>query len=311
MMRVLVTGANGMLATNIIEVLLERGFTVRGLLRRLSSYKGVLNDSLELIEGDFTDCNTLPAALKDCDTVIHSAAITVQNMLCYEDYLRVNVEATEQLVKFAHVYHIKKFVYVSSANSIGCGTTDSPGTEDTPCCHPLSNSLYGRSKAAGEKIVIEAGGIVVNPTFMLGRYGSVTGSNRILKMARQITVCPPGGKSFINVEDAARGVVAAMEWGRRGNKYLIAGENLLFKDFFRFFPQVQYILTLPRWMMLIAGFWGSVVRTFGIKTALSLTNAKILCLPGAYDNSKARRELGIELITKSISGTIDYLKNNI
>lgn len=290
-MKVLITGANGMLATNIIEVLLEKGYTVRGLLRRRESYKGIISDSLELVEGDFTCVETVAEALKGCDAVIHSAAIIAQNLLRYEDYVSVNVDATEQLLTLARVYHIKKIVYVSSANTIGCGTAMEPGTENTPCRRPLSDSLYGCSKAAAERLVIEAGGMVVNPTFMIGRYGSPQGSNQIFKMARRITICPPGGKSFIDVEDAARGIIAAFEWGEACERYLIAGENLLFKDFFKRFPQVRHVIVLPRWFLLVAGFLGSIARTFGIKTALSLTNARILCLQDAYDNSKARQEL--------------------
>lgn len=290
-MKVLITGANGMLATNIIEVLLERGYAVRGLLRRKENYKGVISDSLELIEGDFTYVETASAAMAGCDAVIHTAAIITQNLLRYEDYVRVNVDATKQLTILARVYNIKKFVYVSSANTIGCGTADALGTEDTPCRKPLTNSLYGRSKAAAERLVIEAGGVVVNPTFMTGKYGSQAGSNQILKMARRITVCPPGGKNFIDVEDAAQGVVAALERGISGEKYLIAGENMLYKDFFRNFSHVQYIIVIPRWVLLALGLFSSIVRTFGIKTSLSLTNARILCLPGAYDNSKAQQKL--------------------
>lgn len=293
-MRVLVTGANGMLATNVVEILLNMGYQVRGLLRRKESYKGVLNDSLELVEGDFTCLDTMDAALYGCHAVIHSAAITAQDLLRYEDYVLVNVDATAQLLTLAREHNIKKLLYVSSANTIGFRTTDlcdSPGSEDTPICKPLTNSLYGRSKAAAERLVVEWGGVVVNPTFMVGRYGSPEGSNQILTMARRITFCPAGGKSFIDVREAARGVVAALEQGKGGEKYLIAGDNMLFRDFFRLFPRVRYVVVVPSWIMLTAGFVGSVLRSLGVKTSLSLANVQILCAPLAYDGTKARREL--------------------
>lgn len=303
-MKVLVTGANGMLATHVVEVLLEQGYSVRGLLRRKNSYQGVLTDSLELFEGNFTCRDTLLAAMDGCQAVVHSAAITAQNLLRYEDYVPVNVGATAQLLALARIHNIKKIVYVSSANTVGCGTLDSPGLEDTLPERPLIDSLYGRSKAAAEQLVIAWGGVVVNPTFMIGRYGSRDGSNQILEMARRITFCPTGGKSFIDVRDAAHGVVAAMKKGRDGQKYLIAGDNMLFRDFFRLFPSVRHVVVVPNWIMLIVGFVGSALRGLGVKTSLSLTNVRILCIPLTYDSSKARRELNFSSspIKKLLSG---------
>lgn len=290
-MKVLVTGANGMLATNVIEVLLEGGYSVRGVLRRRGSYVGTTHSALELVEGDFTDQDTITCAIKGCGAVIHCAAITAQNLLHYHDYERVNVEATGRLAQLTAACSAK-FVYVSSANTIGCGTRKNPGTELTPAARPLTDSLYGRSKAEAERLALQAGAIVVNPTFMIGKYGSSNGSNQVLGMARTITFCPSGGKSFVDVRDAARGVVAAMEHGRAGQRYLISGENLLFRDLFRLFPVVKCVVVVPACILMVAGYCGNVLRALGLKIALSVPNVHILCLEDAYDNQKARTELG-------------------
>lgn len=301
-MKIFITGANGMLASNVIEELLQRGYSVRGMLRHRESYKGLLHPSLELMEGDFTNITTVQTALEGCDCVIHAAAMIAQNEPRYREYRRVNVEATARLLECAWGHRIKRFVYVSSANTIGAGTAKTPGCEQTPLAPPLTGSLYGRSKLEAEAIVLSYARlmevVVVNPTFMIGRYGSPSGSNRILKMARRITFCPSGGKSFLDVEDAARGVVAALERGRNGERYLLSGENLSFSAFFRLFPQVKHVVVVPSFLLLAAGCIGSLLRLFGLKTDFSLTNIRILLHPDAYSHAKAHQELGFILKNK-------------
>ena len=60
---VLITGANSLLGTHTICELLSAGYAVRGLLRCLGSYVGVEDPALELVEGEFTDRETLRRAM--------------------------------------------------------------------------------------------------------------------------------------------------------------------------------------------------------------------------------------------------------
>ena len=73
MERVLVTGANGFLATNAIAQLLEDGYEVVGVLRRSGSYIGLPHPHLSLVEGDFTDRNFISKAVEGCDHIVHIA----------------------------------------------------------------------------------------------------------------------------------------------------------------------------------------------------------------------------------------------
>ena len=54
MKNILVTGANGLLGTNVIHALVATGYNATGLLRRKDSFRGALSDSLKLVEGDIT-----------------------------------------------------------------------------------------------------------------------------------------------------------------------------------------------------------------------------------------------------------------
>ena len=298
MVKVLVTGANGMLASNLIDELLRKGYSVVGMVRRRSSYCGVQGENLELFEGDFKNPQHLERALHGCSGLFHVAAITDQALLKYEDYEAVNCAPMPILMDTAVKCGVKRVVFVSTANTIGNGSWEEPADETKEWNEPLSESFYARSKAAAEKIFktyadkIES--VTVNPTFMVGRFGTSAGSNQIFDMARAVTFCPSGGKNFLDVEEAARGIVLAYEHGRNGENYLICGENISFKDFYKRIPRVKLIIIVPTLIMKLFGRIGNLLRCMGFKVAFSLPNMKILCMPDAYVGDKARRELGFD-----------------
>lgn len=305
MIKVLVTGANGMLASNLIDELLRKGYSVVGMVRRKSSYRGVQSDNLQLFEGDFKNPQHLEAALQGCSGLFHVAAITDQTLLKYEDYAAVNSAPIAALMDVVVSCGVKRVVLVSTANTIGNGTWQQPADETWEWKSPLTESLYARSKAAAEKIFktysdkIEC--IIVNPTFMVGRFGTSAGSNQIFDMAHAITFCPPGGKNFLDVEEAARGIVLAYERGRSGENYLICGENISFKDFYSRMSRVKFIIIVPVFLMLFFGLIGNLLRFMHFRAAFSLPNMKILCMPDAYVGDKARRELDFDPSPLSIS----------
>ena len=287
-----------MLASNLIDELLRKGYSVVGMVRRRSSYRGVLGDNLQLFEGDFKNPQHLESALQGCSGLFHVAAITDQTLLKYEDYEAVNTAPVSVLMDVVVRSGVKRVVLVSTANTIGNGSWENPADETQEWNAPLSESFYARSKAAAEKIfktyTDKIDCITVNPTFMLGRFGTSTGSNQIFDMAHAVTFCPPGGKNFLDVEEAARGIVLAYERGRNGENYLICGENISFKDFFKRMSRVKCIILVPELIMKFFGLIGNLLRLIGFKVAFSLPNMKILCMPDAYVGDKARNELGFD-----------------
>jgi dihydroflavonol-4-reductase len=117
-MTVLVTGANGLLATNTIIELLSQGYRIVGLLRDKRKFLLPAHIYLELIEGDLLDEELLDHAVQKCDCVIHIAAETRQSLINYNEYYNINVVCTERLIKAALKYKLKRFVFVSTANTI-------------------------------------------------------------------------------------------------------------------------------------------------------------------------------------------------
>ena len=301
-MNVLVTGANGLLATNTILELLSRGYQVTGLIRDTSKFLLPLQANLRLVTGDITHIKSLEKAVKGCDYVIHCAATTDQDLLSYEAYHRINVVGTEQVVHVAQKHAVKKIVYVGTANTFGYGSTQTPGDETMPPQAPFRNAWYAKSKLEGQQRALSARQklkiMIVSPTFMIGPYDGKPSSGTIIRMGygKKVIFYPPGGKNFVNVEDAARGVVDALEKGKNGEAYLLAGENLTYRQFFSKLrsqtTQRSTLIPIPTFILLLAGYFGNIFRFLGIKTSLSSTNMKILCIRNYYSNKKTQQELG-------------------
>lgn len=295
MEKILVTGANGMLATNIIEQLLAKGYQVVGILRRPESYKGPQSSKLSLIKGDFKKREDIAAALSGCTGLFHVAARTKQSGN-YADFEKVNTAPALPMMEEALKAGVRRVLYVSTANTIGAGNWKEPADETKPWGGPLAESFYARTKEAAERIILGFSNrietIVVNPTFMIGRYGSPKGSNTMLSLAGFISFCPKGGKNFIDVEEAARGMILAYERGRNGQKYLICGDNYSFRDFYRLFPQVRLTPAIPRSLMKALGHLGDLLHKAGMPVAFNSANMGILLSEDAYQGGKASAELG-------------------
>jgi dihydroflavonol-4-reductase len=316
---VLVTGANSLLGTNIIIELLSEGYKVIGLLRDINSFHYPHHDNLRLAVADIRDLNSIEAVLKECDFVIHNAAITAQNLLHYEDYKEINVIATENLIRLAIKANVKRFVYISSSNVVGYGTKSEPGNEFMEMRKPVSDSLYAISKLDGQRIVLSYRNkidvVVLSPAFMLGAYDSKPSSGRMIIMGlKRIVFYPPGGKNIIHVADAAKGAVRSLTKGRNGEIYLLANENLSYREFFDKLSLVtgrkQIYIKVPGFVLSVIGIFGNLLRMLGIKTELYYTNMRILCIGNYYTGIKAEKELGMtcQPVEKSLRDALEWFR---
>lgn len=323
-MKVLVTGANGFLASHVISELLARGYQVRGMDRGNPGKMDHNSAGYERVIGELARPEDLAKAVKGCDAVVHVAANTSQ--LARDEKVRylVNVEATRMLIEAAKNHSIRRFVFVSTANTMGYGSEAQPGNEELPIGNAFRRSGYARSKKQAEDIVLEEvkqghlDAVIVNPTFMIGPYDSKPSSGKILLMFhnRSHVFLTRGGKNFIHVRDAATGVCLALEKGRTGERYLLGNENLTYADFFKMaseaggFAQKQVVI--PCFLLIAAGAVADLLRLAGVRTELSAVNAKILCIRNYYGCEKAVSELGLPQtpVKNAVQEALDWFSDN-
>jgi nucleoside-diphosphate-sugar epimerase len=320
MKKVCVAGATGLLGTNVIIKLLQNGYSVIALVRKKSSWLGEENENLKLMEIDLS--SDLSLLLKEIDLVIHIAAETRQNLISYDEYRKVNYEATVNLFTHAESMTVKKFLFVSTANTLGYGNTTFRGNEQAPQLYPFTHSMYAQSKLEAEEYLLKnrknTEVVIVNPTFMIGAYDSKPSSGKIIFWAwkKNLVFYPKGGKNFVHAEDAANGVLNAIEKGRNGEKYLLANENLSYKEFFKKINRITHqnpvMIAIPNGLLSFLGLIGEGLRKLKIKTNLSTSNMKALQIYNYYSNQKSVNELGLhyQSVDKAIEDAIQYFDQN-
>lgn len=157
-MRVLVTGASGFLGSHVAEQLSEQGHSVVALVRRTSNTKFLASlPGLELATGSVEDADSVRAAMKGVDAVVHSAGLVKARD--EEEFYATNVRGTENLLTAAREVapNLVRFVFVSSLAAVGPSLDGRPVPGDT---EPRPVTRYGRSKLAAERLARDAKGDV-------------------------------------------------------------------------------------------------------------------------------------------------------
>src|SRR5699024_8898994 len=118
--------------------------------------------------------------------VVHAASITQQWGVSYDEYRRINILGTQNVVQACLSLSIKKLVYISTANTIGPGTKHKPGSELNAFSLLHLNSGYINTKYIAQQYVqeqIEHSGlpaVILNPTFMIGPYDLKPSSGQLI-----------------------------------------------------------------------------------------------------------------------------------
>jgi dihydroflavonol-4-reductase len=231
------TGINGLLGTNVANALLTKGYYVKAIIRNKARYQGNITSHLEMISGGlFGDWQS---HLNDIDIFSDIAADTSQNKFDYSDYWQVNVNATIQLFEAAVFHKVKKFIYISTASTMGTTTDTSVYSENIVMQYPLSRSHYVKSKAEAEHYILSRNQhidvVVLNPGFIPGPFDSKPSSGAIILMAygKQIIWSPSGGKNFVHVADVAHAVLQSIDLGKNGERILLVMKTYSLVNFFK------------------------------------------------------------------------------
>lgn len=232
----LLTGATGFVGANVARVMLARGDRVRCVVRKPNLCLEGL--PVELVPTPLDDEDGLSRAAEGCDGVLHVAGTFDPGPGGEETMRRLHVDAARVLLAAARRAGAR-FLYCSSSITVGFGPRDAPGDEDTPVD---ADRHYGRrgalrayyeSKREGERLTAEAGGVIVNPDYVLGPWDiKPTSGQLLLTIARRpVPVYPRGGKCFVDAEDCAVGHLLAIERGAPGRRYLLGNHNRSYREF--------------------------------------------------------------------------------
>ena len=317
-MLTLVTGATGAVGVPLVQALLERGDTVRVLVRPESDVDVLPDADIDILDGDITDRDDVIEAMKGCDRVFHLAGLFRDSTGNDTEFFDVNVGGTVNVLQAALNEKVKRVVYVSAASTIG-EPRGEIGTEDTEH-RGYFLSAYERSKWESEQFVAEFAEegvpvVTVNPSLVFGPGDSEHNGGRLTGLLNGvITASVDAPAAYIFVKDLIRGIIAADEKGRPGERYILSGTNTTRIDFLRTAAAVAGVkpsLRVASSWQLKMFLWIERLRGRFSRRAPALTRSAIeTAMHGAsYDSSKAERELGVTFtpLEDGLDETIEWL----
>ena len=226
----LVTGASGFLGWHVASLLIERGHTVKALVRPTSRIREL---DAEPVEGDLCDPDSLERAVAGCGLVFHVAAdyrlwAADQGVL-----YRSNVDGTRNILRAALHAGVDRVFYTSTVGCIGVPPAGE-GDENCPVSLQDMTGAYKRSKFLAERVAMEsvAAGqavLIVNPTAPVGDHDikpTPTGQIVLDFLKGDMPAFIDTGLNLVDARDVAVGHVLACERGRVGERYILGAENL-------------------------------------------------------------------------------------
>ena len=240
-MKILVTGPDGVLGSNLVRILLDRSYEVSVLLLEGSKSPTLDGLAIQKFYGNILNPVDLDKCIAGQDVVIHCAASTSVFPARDAFVNKVNIDGSANIAEACLKHHIKRLVYVGTANSFGFGSElDKPGVEYNPYLSAKYGLDYMDSKRKAQELILEyvatknLPAIIVNPTFMIGPYDSKPSSGAMIVALYKgkLPGYTGGGKNYIAVKDAATAIANAIVMGRIGECYILGNENLSYKDAF-------------------------------------------------------------------------------
>lgn len=297
----MVTGATGLVGNNLVRMLLEQGHQCQVLIRPPENRRELAGLDVEVFAGDLHDVDLLNSAAAGVDVIVHTAAMIHLGWTKLDESRQINVQATAKIAEIAARNKIR-MIHLSSVDALAPGTKNKPATElDIFPAKP--ECAYVVSKREADKVLLaefEQGldVIIVHPGLMFGAWDWKPSSGEMItSIARQfVPFSPRGGISTLDVLDSCRGIISAIESGKAGQRYILAGHNITYHELW---CQIATLLNRRKPLCRLgpAIGWGVGAcsdlfnKIRGQEGPINSASIKLGSLYNYYDSTKAQSEL--------------------
>jgi nucleoside-diphosphate-sugar epimerase len=322
-MRYFVTGATGFVGSHVARQLVEAGHQVVAVVRDPDKAGELAGMGVEVYRGDVTDKESMRAPMQGVDGVFHIAGWYKIGVRDKSDGEKVNIQGTRNVLELMKELAIPKGVYTSTI-AIHSNTHGKLADESHRYDGPHL-SEYDRTKAVAHRQVAEpmaAEGlplVIVMPGLVYGPGDtSAVRTTLIRYLQRKLPGIPrTTAYSWGYVDDVARGHVLAMEKGKPGETYNLAGPTHTLAEALQMAQKITGIpaprLQLPPGMLkATAAFMGQVEKVTAVPDEYSGEYLRVIAgvtYTGA--NDKARRELGYDPrpLREGLAETLEHEMN--
>ncbi len=305
-MKVLVTGATGFLGSHLCRHLASGGNTVTILRRTTSNVAALAGLDLRHEIGEITDAASVARSTRGQQVVIHAAACLSNRNDARALQYQVNVEGTRNVVEACLKNGVSRLLHVSSVAAIGIPEDARPANEDFAFNLRESNLHYYISKHEAEHVIARGSAagldaVIVNPTGIWGPARSFYRGAAIIEDVRRKRILryASGGVCVVHVDDVIDGLLAALDRGVRGNRYILGGENIAFRQLMEKVAAAigvdRRFVRIPNaamnWAVQIAKFASAMWDGWLVNAYANFYCATRSCY---YDSTKARLNLGFQ-----------------
>jgi len=309
-MKILLTGASGLLGGNLVRHLWFQGERdLRVLLRKSSRALALMDLDVEVVYGDLRDSASLDRAMEGVSLVYHCAALVSQWKPNYKKCYETNVQGTINVMTSAIKAGVKRVVYVSTVDTLGLSSLSNPADENwqehesmARYGSPYTDTKYEAEKQAKQFLAKGLDLVIVKPTYMIGEWDIKPTSGQMI-----VQICkgrapgyPGGGNNFVDVLDVCEGMRLAMEKGKRGEDYILANEsgNMTYQEFFTLVAKIAGVkppvFKIPYSFAVLSGYIFDVLgRVFKFEPDINSVTARMGYADHYFTAKKAIAELGI------------------
>jgi dihydroflavonol-4-reductase len=232
-MRVLVTGANGLLGHHLVRQLVDAGDSVRALVRKTSNVMGLEGVDCERVYGDVRNSDAFREAADGCELIYHTAAVFQYVGYSKEDMYSTAEAGARNAVDAAKDAGVKRIVLTSSTAVLGGNLEPSPLSENA-VANLEDMPDYLKTKAIQEQTALEHGKqtgidvIAVNPSMFIGPQDFRPSASLDLitgYIQDPLKSCFKGGLSIAHVDDIAAGHRLLADKGTPGERHIVSAQN--------------------------------------------------------------------------------------
>jgi dihydroflavonol-4-reductase len=304
-MRFLVTGATGKIGNAVARRLADRGDEVVALVRNPAQARELLPSGVALAQGDVTDPDSVRRAVEGVEGVFNCMGLFEQWFADAGIFDRVNAEGARTVVVAAREAGARRVVHTSTFDVFHAetgGTVSESAVAEYP-----KGTAYERSKQRAEQLVLDQAQrgielVIVNPSSVYGPGPwQATGLDRAIRDAirRRLPAVPPGGMTFVHVDDVAAGHLAAFERGTPRERYVLADGYAPLREMLsaavteagRGWVPPTLPVPLAKAMATVGEAASRLIRR---PPLLGAGQLHFLLWQARADSSKARTELGVE-----------------
>ncbi|MDY0382473.1 MAG: SDR family oxidoreductase [Atribacterota bacterium] len=318
-----VTGATGHLGNVLIRELLKRNKKVRAVILPGEDTASVEGLEVERIEGNVLDPDSLRRVFQGIEVVFHCAGIISIIPGQREQLFQVNVLGTKNVVDICLEEKVKRLIHISSIHALSEPEKGVVITEERAFDPENVLGDYSHSKALGSLEVlkgVERGldAVIICPSGIIGPYDyrlSEMGNLIVSYINGKLKAYIEGAYDFVDVRDVVEGIILASEKGKKGECYILSGQQITVIDILKYLEEISGIkapsVKIPYQIAKVFGFFNAwYCSIFKTKPLFTPYSVDVLVSNSLFSNQKAKDSLGYipRPIYESISDSLQWFR---